>query len=424
MLVLIPAYRPDTSLIMLAHDLDTQAVDTGVTIHLLVVDDGSGSDYQPIFSQVASLVPVSSSSSLERQLVPFGLSAVTVLHLPVNSGKGVALRVGLAWAQAYLPGESVITADADGQHLAEDIIAVGKVTEQCACENASHLVLGVRALADPSLVQGSVPFRSRVGNRLTASLFWMSTGQNLADTQTGLRGLTPLAIPWALELPGDRYDYEFTMLLQATRSGVSLAQVPVHKIYEQGNPTSHFRPVRDSLRIYVPLLAFLGASFFSFVFDALVLFLLVTAGMAVFPAVCVARVVSALGNFALNRLILRDGGCGPSTQRSLERYTLLAVVILALNGVAMEALTRVGLPLMGAKVLAEGALIPLSFVVQRRWVFAPNRHGSEPTLSLCNGAGGKCFCQGVGGDVCPLLVEPEILSANSSGKFSQTPANM
>lgn len=64
-----------------------------------------------------------------------------------------------------------------------------------------------------------------------------------------------------MSLPGDRYEYEFTMLLRASRQGVALAQVPITKVYEPGNPSSPFRPLADSARIYAPLLAFVASSF-------------------------------------------------------------------------------------------------------------------------------------------------------------------
>lgn len=420
MLILIPAYRPDASLVQLARELDTQAIKTGATLHLLVVDDGSGSDYRPIFEQVAGLVPVGSSLSVGQQPKSSGMRAVTVLHLPSNGGKGAALRAGLAWAQDYLPGEVVVTADADGQHLAEDIMAVGQVTKQCARQNAPRLVLGVRTLSGSTELGYDVPLRSRVGNALTAFLFRLSTGKKLADTQTGLRGITPQMIPWALALPGNRYEYEFTMLLRATRHGVGLVQVPVTRVYEEANPTSHFQPVRDSLRIYAPLLAFFAASFSSFVVDTLALLLLVNAGLAVVPAVVVARILSALGNFALNRVMMHDGGPRPTAQRSLGRYALLALVILVLNGAAMEALTRVGLSLVVAKIMVEGTLVPLSFVVQRRWVFAQTRPGGEPASKSGSGTGEMCIDGGAGSDIRPFEAEPEILSPNSSGTVRQT----
>ena len=43
----------------------------------------------------------------------------------------------------------------------------------------------------------NVPLRSRVGNKLTAGAVRLLIGQNLADTQTGLRGI-PAAFPQAL----------------------------------------------------------------------------------------------------------------------------------------------------------------------------------------------------------------------------------
>ncbi|MGV3247162.1 GtrA family protein [Rothia sp. 11254D007CT] len=70
----------------------------------------------------------------------------------------------------------------------------------------------------------------------------------------------------------------------------------------------------------------------------------------------------------------------PQTHRSLGRYALLAVAILATNTALLETLTWVGLPLWVAKVLVELVLIPVSFAVQRRWVFA-QRHqdaGTQP----------------------------------------------
>lgn len=83
-----------------------------------------------------------------------------------------------------------------------------------------------------------------------------------------------------------------------------------------------------------------------------------------------ARVISALTNFTVNRIIMHDGGSRPSTSSSLVRYATLAVCILAANAALMEALTGLGASLLVAKILTELILIPVSFAVQRRWVFA------------------------------------------------------
>lgn len=95
---------------------------------------------------------------------------------------------------------------------------MAKATE----ENPSHLVLGARAFV------GKVPARSRFGNKVTAGLFRLVTGQKVTDTQTGLRGMSTDLIPWLLNLDGNRFEYEFNMLLeaksQATKSLKSLSK--------------------------------------------------------------------------------------------------------------------------------------------------------------------------------------------------------
>ncbi len=351
MIVLIPAYKPDNSLIRLTHQLSAHSE----SIQVLVIDDGSGSEYAPIFTELT-------------------LTGATVITHPVNLGKGAAIRTGLNWARIYQPRQVVVTADADGQHLVRDILRVGAHTATHADSGKHSLVLGVRTLPDNTAQgSGTVPARSKVGNALTIGFFTLATGARLADTQTGLRGFTPQMIEWALNIPGDKYEYEFTMLLRATRAGVNLVQVPIVKVYEPGNPTSHFRPVRDSALIYAPLIGFLASSFAGFLIDAAALFTLVALGTPLLVAVIAARIISALANFSVNRLMMRDGAARPSPGNSLMRYATLAVGILAANAALLEALMTHGAHLVAAKVLTEAVLIPVSFAVQRRWVFLPAR---------------------------------------------------
>lgn len=107
MIVLIPAYKPDNSLIRLTHQLSAYSE----SIQVLVIDDGSGSEYAPIFTELT-------------------LTGATVITHPVNLGKGAAIRTGLNWARIYQPRQVVVTADADGQHLVRDILRVGAHTQQ------------------------------------------------------------------------------------------------------------------------------------------------------------------------------------------------------------------------------------------------------------------------------------------------------
>ena len=349
MIILIPAYKPDQSLVRLARALRAQ----DPAVEILVIDDGSGSAYAPIFTELR-------------------IDGVTVQTHPANRGKGAALRTGIAWAKANRPGEVIVTADADGQHLPRDIFRVGVRTETAAAAGQRSIILGVRTKPDPNAGEEGtkVPLRSKIGNSATVGFFALATGARVADTQTGLRGFTPQILDWLLQIPGDKYEYEFSMLLRATRADVDLVQVPIVKVYEPGNPTSHFRPLQDSA--YAPLLAFLASSFLTgFLVDAIALFVLVGMGAPLLAAVVGARIISALTNFTVNRMLMHDGGARPSASSSLVRYAVLAVGILAANAALMEALTGLGASLLVAKILTELILIPVSFAVQRRWVFLP-----------------------------------------------------
>ena len=351
MIILIPAYKPDQSLVRLARALRKQ----DPAAEILVIDDGSGSAYAPIFTELR-------------------IDGVTVQTHPANRGKGAALRTGIAWAKANRPGEVIVTADADGQHLPRDIFRVGVRTETAAAAGQRSIILGVRTKPDPNAGEEGtkVPLRSKIGNSATVGFFALATGARMADTQTGLRGFTPQTLDWLLQIPGDKY--EFSMLLRATRADVDLVQVPIVKVYEPGNPTSHFRPLQDSALIYAPLLAFLASSFLTgFLVDAIALFVLVGMGAPLLAAVVGARIISALTNFTVNRMLMHDGGTRPSASASLVRYTVLAVGILAANAALMEALTGLGASLLVAKILTELILIPISFAVQRRWVFLPTQ---------------------------------------------------
>ena len=102
MIILIPAYKPDQSLVRLVHALKAQ----DASAEILVIDDGSGSTYAPIFTELH-------------------LDGAIVRTHPVNRGKGAALRTGIEWARTNRPGEILVTADADGQHLPQDIFRAG-----------------------------------------------------------------------------------------------------------------------------------------------------------------------------------------------------------------------------------------------------------------------------------------------------------
>jgi len=208
--VLIPVCDPTERLVRLVEDL------AGRFGRIVLVDDGSASGREYL-----------------RAAEP--LVEKIIVH-ERNVGKGAALKTGLAYI-----GESadVVTADADGQHAPDDVERVGKAL----ATHRGGLVLGVRAF------DGKVPLRSRFGNFWTRIWFWFATGLWVGDTQTGLRGIPSGLVRRIASLPGERFEFEMSMLAYARLHAERPLEVPIRTIYIPGN-VSHHRPLADTRLIY------------------------------------------------------------------------------------------------------------------------------------------------------------------------------
>ncbi len=354
MIILIPAYEAVPALPQLVSALRSAAPD----IVIVVVDDGSGPLFEPVFA------------GAER-------AGATVLRHPVNRGKGAALKIGIAHALRMHPGVDVITADADGQHTVRDILRIADALREDSMRGDPPVVLGCRAFT------GDVPWRSRVGNHMARAMFRRAAGWSLSDTQTGLRGIPAEALPWMLAQPGDRFEYEQNVLLRCRRDGIATREVSIDTVYLEGNATSHFRPIVDSLRVALPLLLFAGSSLIAFAVDTIALLLFAALSGALVPSIVAARVLSATVNFAMNRRYV----FGASTRRrrgQALRYALLAAALLASNIVWIEALTSFGLPLLAAKVITEVVLFVTSYGVQKTFVFGASESVSAAQATHSN----------------------------------------
>ena len=332
-LALIPAYEPDGQLPMLAEALVAQ------DFRVLIVDDGSGADYAHVFAACES--------------------RATVLRHEKNLGKGAALKTGLAWVRDHGPVCcTVVTVDADGQHLPRDVLRICQAAEL----EPEALVLGGRRF------EGTVPLRSRLGNGLTRWIFRLSTGVRIYDTQTGLRAVSQALLPELLDVPGRRYEYEMNVLMDFARRGRPIRELPIQTVYLEGNRSSHFHPLWDSARVYGEILKFSAASLASFLLDYGLFSLLSAFGVAVVLSNLAARLVSGIANYSLNRKLVFESKAGLA--RSGLQYALLAAAILAVNTLALWLLvTLLGWNRYLAKLLVELLLFAVSYVVQKRWIF-------------------------------------------------------
>lgn len=332
-LVLIPAYKPDAKMLSLCRALRGEGLD------VLLVDDGGGAQYRPLFDEAEAL-------------------GCTVARHAINLGKGRALKTGLNEAlNRFGAMAGVITADADGQHTPKDILRV----RDALLAHPDSLILGARAF------QGEVPFRSRAGNSITRAVYHFVSGCKCSDTQTGLRGIPTAAIPAILRLPGERYEFEMEMLLCLKEMQLGLFEVPIATIYENNNEGSHFNTLRDSARIYGVIAKFMLSSLLSFVIDyGLYLVLLKGMGIAAAVSYAFARVVSSLFNYAVNRSAVFHGRGG---RGSIIRYYLLAVCQLCAGAGLVYLLGLAGLPESVMKIPVDIALFFISFLIQRDFVF-------------------------------------------------------
>lgn len=337
--ILIPAYKPDDKLVALTDQLLTHD-----DLKLVVVDDGSGEAFRPVFE------------ALDKR--------VTLISYPDNKGKGGALKTGIRYIMDHMPEcERLVTADADGQHRYADIRRVLDKSE----EMSGALVLGSRAF------DGDVPLRSRFGNAMTRQVFAIASGVKVRDTQTGLRGFDRDGMRLFVDVPGDRYEYEINMLLTAARAEMPIYEVTIETVYLNDNESSHFNPLKDSLRIYACILKFACSSLICFGIDYVLFQLLRTFIPLTWVSNLLARIVSASVNFMLNKKLVFKGN--EKTLPAVLKYAALAVFIYLIDTAILALLyEKLGWSRYVVKIISGVLGYLISFPVQGRIVYRKQKH--------------------------------------------------
>jgi glycosyltransferase involved in cell wall biosynthesis len=193
----------------------------GWTPHVLVVDDGSTDDGIESLADLESLI----------------------LTQPSNQGKGFALLAGFQKILKRWPDtRAICVVDADGQHDPQELPGLFRAF----ADEDADLVIGARVFD-----QAHVPWRSRLGNKLTIGLTSLLMGRRIPDTQSGYRlHSRQFAEDIIATVAGGRYDMEMEILVKAVKEKFRIISVPIATLYEEGNRSSHFHKVRDSFQIY------------------------------------------------------------------------------------------------------------------------------------------------------------------------------
>ena len=354
--VVLPSLDPDEKLIAVVDGL----LEYGFT-DIILVNDGSKQENLHYFTDLAAQHP-----------------EIHLLHHEVNKGKGAALKNAFRYFLANRPdGYGVVTVDGDNQHHPAD-------TRAC-CEHmlkTGHTVLGCR-----DFNQEDVPARSSFGNKTTSMIFKIFVGMTISDTQTGLRAIPRAVLEELVEVYGDRFEYETNMLLAFKTKGIAFDEVKIRTVYIEENKSSHFRVIHDSWRIYKLLLAhffrYTLSSVASFVIDSGMVYQLtrllpLADPMLGYVSTVGARAVSSVINFFMNKKLVFESKV--STGKAMLRYYALALPQLLIQTLVNQGLyTLLGITESQAglrtliHILVMCVLFLISFTVQQRWVFAPQK---------------------------------------------------
>ena len=357
---LIPAYQPDDRLPPYVEALKAAGVGK-----IVVVDDGSGEKFQPLFRSIPQ-------------------DEVThVISYTPNGGKGHAMREGMRYLLDNCPEQRfIITADSDGQHTVRDVL---RMIESLS-ENHEGLLLGSRDFS-----QENVPFKSRNGNRITSAVFKLLYVVWVSYTQTGLRGFEHSLLPLMIGVKGERYEYEMNVLIECAQKSIPMRALPIETVYENNNEGSHFRAFRDSARIYGVILGgffrFITSSVISFLVDYLLYlllnnlfkrfcpglehqfrFLFISVLSRIGLATVIARICSGVVNYLLNqKMVFHYRGSG---SRSFLRYLCVFILNMLLSaGLTSTLHLWLGWSDNISKIPVDVLLFFLSYYLQRKWVF-------------------------------------------------------
>ncbi len=359
--IIIPSLDPDEKLIHLLDEL----YNVGFS-QIILVDDGTQNSSKNIFDEALLNYP-----------------EIIILKNHKNLGKGRALKYAFNYVlnNSNITLKGAITADSDGQHSVYDIQNCANLLLQESPE-ANVLILGCR-----DFNSNNVPFRSKFGNKITRIVLKALCGVSVTDTQTGLRGFTSKAMEAFLDTNGERFEYETNMLIETQAKEVEIKEIPIQTIYIEDNgivnKTSHFNPLKDSIRIYSLFIKFIASSLSSCVLDIILFAIfcnffsnIVPTHSVVIISTYMARILSSLYNYSLNRCkVFRSN---TSLASSAVKYIILCIIQASVSALLVSFTVSHIMPnKVISKIIVDTLLFFVSFGVQREYVFKEHHRGGN-----------------------------------------------
>lgn len=209
-----------------------------VVVPCLNEEDAIGPLLQGVLAHCRDVIVIDDGST-DRTAELVARMPVTLLRHPGRRGKGEALRSG--FREALERGASgVLTMDGDGQHDPTDIPRLLDAARQYP----GALIIGARKLERERQPNA----RRRANDFADWGISW-GCGRPVADTQSGQRWYPREAAELA-GLHAQDFVFEAAILIAASRDlDMPIVSVPITCRYDDHARHSHFRSVRDTLRI-------------------------------------------------------------------------------------------------------------------------------------------------------------------------------
>jgi dolichyl-phosphate beta-glucosyltransferase len=223
--IVVPAFNEALRLPRTLDSMRDHLEATGEQYEVIVVDDGSDDGTADEAERAAANWP-----------------ELSVIRLPVNAGKGAAVREGMLRAR----GEQRAFSDADLSTPLEELARLrARLVGDC------HVAVASRGLPDSNIEvhqPGPREFAGKTYNRLLRLLVL----PGIFDSQCGLKVFTAqAAVACFAPLRTERFGFDAEVLVRARRRGWSIAEVPVRWCHVEASRVS---AGRDAPRMLLDLL--------------------------------------------------------------------------------------------------------------------------------------------------------------------------
>ncbi len=166
-----------------------------------------------------------------------GIEKVTLINLPLNKGKGYALRSGFT-ESLKIKSDITVTIDADMQHDPDYIPLLLNKTD------SFDIVIGNRL----NNVE-SMPYHRRISNYLTSFLLSKKLKVKIEDSQCGYRAYRTRIFS-NIELFMNGFEAESEILVKAAKNNFSIGFVDIPTIYaDEESKMKSFQAIKGFIKV-------------------------------------------------------------------------------------------------------------------------------------------------------------------------------